>query len=639
MLSSLAWLAAFVVVVLAESEDHLLPTDAPELAGPAGKCLLQRRSDNSGLVASTPFSEAQHGCIGTYLEKVEALAPHSARHLRQRRWGGRSRQRHGTSMLQSLLAAPPVLGAGFSGTGTRSLALFMKQIGFKAHHPKHKSHDLPDAFWSQILSAGNRSSLETCTEILNDIEFSQAFSAGFDSLLGAPAAHHFLDFFAVSPSSRVILTTRPAEEWILASSHGRREDLGIPLQSPCGATHVDVDSKVAAQLWEAHHDLVRCMVPRQNFLEVRLTNGAMVDSARIAQFLGRTLAWPTPFPYIGEPEEATAALGKSTAVPEKLAVCVTGQLGRLELNSKIRNIIRPAMKAGLEVRVALVMDPRPETVYVHRPLGTVFMQTSASSSNQSYKVVDGPFKSLWDAANVMPHGVSMIFDPFAPDSFQVDDRYLPYQMYDKKNNYTEAYARTRVKSHTRQWQVLSRCWDQLGQFGFEDMDYLLRIRDDDYILNSFVPSGPANRGLRVPPCMTCHGMNDRLAMAVGNDAARLYLSSPLDKMRYHFDDVLARHRARTDETLNPESVQLDVALLNKLSIDPLGADLLSFATARYMSDGSQLFTCVPSYQRECSANATWDKFIARTFAVQANQSWDTISWHVNGTMMQCFKEA
>lgn len=637
MLCSLAWLATLVVVVVAEPEDHLLPAGTPELAGPAGKCLLQRRSDSSGLVASTSFSEAQHGCVSTYLEKVEALAPQSARHLRQRRWGGRSIQRNGTSLLQFQAAAPPVLGAGYSGTGTRALALFMKQIGFKPHHPKHKSHEWPDAFWAQIVSAGSHGSLETCTDILNDIDFSQAFSAGIYSLLGAPAAHHFLDLYAVSPSSRVILTTRPAEEWILASSHGRKEDLAVPLQSPCGATRADVDSKVAAQLLEAHHDLVRCMVPRQNLLEIRLPNGAMVDSARIAQFLGKTLAWPTPFPYIGEPEDFA---GKSTAaVPKKLAVCITGQLGRLELNSKIRNIISPAMKAGLEVRVALVMDPRADTVYVHRPLGTVFTQTSDSSVNQSYKVVDGPFKNLWDAANVMPRGVSVIFDPFAPESFQVDDRYLAYQMYDKHNNYTEAYAKTRVKSHTRQWQTLNRCWDQLGQFGFEDMDYLLRIRDDDYILNSFVPSGPAKLGLRVPPCMTCHGMNDRLAMAVGSDAARLYLSSPLDKMRYHFDDVLAKHRARTDETLNPESVQLDVALLNNLSVDPLGADSLSFATARYLSDGSRLFTCVPSYQRECSANATWDKLVEQTFMVQAEQSWDAITWHVNGTLMQCFKEA
>eukprot|EP00930_Biecheleria_cincta_P092382 TRINITY_DN8226_c0_g1_i1.p1 TRINITY_DN8226_c0_g1~~TRINITY_DN8226_c0_g1_i1.p1 ORF type:complete len:638 (+),score=99.13 TRINITY_DN8226_c0_g1_i1:115-2028(+) len=629
-------LAAFVVVVFAESSNHHPPTGAPDLAGLAGKCLLQRSSDSGGPAASRSFSDAQHGCIGTYLQKVEALAPRSASHLRQRRWGGRSRQRHGNSLLQAPTAAPPVLGAGFSSTGTMSLALFMKQIGFKPHHPKHKSHEWPDAFWAQIVSAGSHGSLETCNNILNDLDFAQAFSAGFDSILGAPAAHYFLDFYAVSPSSKVILTTRPTEDWILASSHGRIEDLAVPLQSPCGATHADVDLKVAAQLWEAHHDLVRCVVPRQNLLEFSLSDGAMVDSARIAQFLGRTLEWPIPFPRIGESQEFGAAPGESTTLPKKLAVCITGQLGRLELDSKIRNIIRPAMKAGMEVRVALVMDPRAETVYVHRPLGTLFTQILETGANQSYKVVDGPFKNLWDAANAMPHGVSVIFDPFAPEGFQVDDRYLPYQMYDKHNNYTEAYARTRVKSHTRQWQALDRCWDQLGQFGFEDMDYLLRIRDDDYILNSFVPSGPAKRGLRVPPCMTCHGMNDRLAMAVGSDAARLYLSSPLDKMRYHFGDVLATHRARTDETLNPESVQLDVALLNNLSVDPLDADSLSFATARYVSDGSQLFTCLPSYQRECSANATWDRLMARSFLVKAEQSWDAITWHVNGTQMQCF---
>ena len=56
---------------------------------------------------------------------------------------------------------------------------------------------------------------------------------------------------------------------------------------------------------------------------------------------------------------------------------------------------------------------------------------------------------------------------FAPLSFKVDDRYRLAQMFDKDNNYSEAYAKWRVKSHTQQWQILSRCWDQHGQFGLK----------------------------------------------------------------------------------------------------------------------------------------------------------------------------
>ncbi len=40
-------------------------------------------------------------------------------------------------------------------------------------------------------------------------------------------------------------------------------------------------------------------------------------------------------------------------------------------------------------------------------------------------------------------------------------------MFDNDNKYPEAYAKWRVKSHTQQWLILSRCWDQHGQFGLK----------------------------------------------------------------------------------------------------------------------------------------------------------------------------
>ena len=53
-------------------------------------------------------------------------------------------------------------------------------------------------------------------------------------------------------------------------------------------------------------------------------------------------------PESSKAEGPEAAAGAATR-PTKLAVCITGQLGRLELDSKIRNIINPAVQAGMDV--------------------------------------------------------------------------------------------------------------------------------------------------------------------------------------------------------------------------------------------------------------------------------------------------
>ncbi|CAE7485066.1 unnamed protein product, partial [Symbiodinium pilosum] len=126
-------------------------------------------------------------------------------------------------------------------------------------------------------------------------------------------------------------------------------------------------------LLQAHRRMVRCLVPRDKLFEVDASDTPNVDTAKLAKFLGfKPPRWDPPFPRIRLPEPKAATLqlpskkgkkgkkGKkehSSISGKSLALCITGQLKRLELKSKIKNVIEPAQAAGLNVRVAAVLDP------------------------------------------------------------------------------------------------------------------------------------------------------------------------------------------------------------------------------------------------------------------------------------------
>ncbi|CAE7883224.1 unnamed protein product, partial [Symbiodinium microadriaticum] len=204
--------------------------------------------------------------------------------------------------------------------------------------------------------------------------------------------------------------------------------------------------------------------------------------------------------------ESTGAAGKS------LAVCITGQLKRLELKSKLQNVILLAQRAGLNVRVAVVVDPAAAPVYVHTARGP------GTRLAKDVTMIDGPYGKLKEIESDLPASVSVIVEPFKPTLYQVDTRYVREL---GKNN---GDAETRAKSHVKQWQSLHKCWDLIQDL---DPDYTLRLRDDDIVYDTWVPSGTAP-GLVVPKCASFGGVNDKGALAISAPVAKAYLTSPFE---------------------------------------------------------------------------------------------------------------
>ncbi|CAE7326381.1 Crnkl1, partial [Symbiodinium necroappetens] len=107
----------------------------------------------------------------------------------------------------------------------------------------------------------------------------------------------------------------------------------------------EIGFDVAVRLYEAHERLVRCIVPAAKLTEINVFE-APVNVTALIDFFG----WPQPefvplYPRIGGED--------SRYDEENFLICVTGQIRRLELKTKVERLFLPLAQAGFTVLVAL----------------------------------------------------------------------------------------------------------------------------------------------------------------------------------------------------------------------------------------------------------------------------------------------
>ncbi|CAE7513566.1 unnamed protein product [Symbiodinium natans] len=534
-------------------------------------CLIQQRADAAKTLIEakdSPFSPAQWQCISEYGASVDADLPGFSRRLEQRHFGGTGQATTGSV----------ILGAGFGTTATRSLAAFGRQLGLGVHHfvQGHNAHEIPK-FWSRLThltKLQHPKGLDGCISTLNALNFSEAFDQGNDLLLDTPMAEHFLDFYAVSPQSKVILTNRDAVDWAKARLEWD-ETMVVPLHSPCGVKLATMSAEKAARLYEAHSRLVRCIVPAENLMEINVFDGSRIDVPALSEFLGKGRPEFAPlFPRVSDqrwgPEAKT-----------DFAICITGQIRRLELKTKVERLIRPLMDNNFRVIVALVLDPRGTASYVHRGPGEVF---------DDFVVVDGNFSSLQQAAEMFPGGMTLLGDPFIPRDYPVDERYVQ-DLYSQMPEKGVEYANQRAKSHMRQWEALERC-GQLLISPVNHANYTLRLRDDSAVLEPFVPRLDLleDRALYAPACSRFGGVNDKLALIRGRDTARDYFALSLDMVRHRFNEI---HELMVSSmgTRNPEHALKIMLDLNQTMTKHLEADDVPIVPSKNLRRDGKTYQC------------------------------------------------
>lgn len=94
-----------------------------------------------------------------------------------------------------------VIGAGWGRTGTSSLKIALEQLGFgPCHH------------MSEVM--GNPKQMQYWSDIANNasIDWDDVF-AGYRSSCDWPSSHYWRELADYYPEAKIVLTTRPGEEW------------------------------------------------------------------------------------------------------------------------------------------------------------------------------------------------------------------------------------------------------------------------------------------------------------------------------------------------------------------------------------------------------------------------------------------
>jgi hypothetical protein len=246
-------------------------------------------------------------------------------------------------------------------------------------------------------------------------------------------------------------------------------------------------------------------------------------------------------------------LSCSTAL--SVFICITGQLSRLEIFTKVNSIISPNRHHRLDV--VFVLDPNSQRstnlMLPHREL----------SYTESQVVVE--FEKA--GANVL----------FFDNRSQTDDPQVSATYVKQLNKvWMHKDARyQRAQNHFRQYEAFRRCNVQ------PSYDLYVRLREDTLVLSecrfSMLPVG-----IHVPRCNSWGGLNDRAAIVVGFANAKVYFH---DILRYFdgFDSFFSATQRRSIR--NPETFLAAVMTLTNVPIHIPCNTSLPFMSSHFDGNG------------------------------------------------------
>ena len=93
-----------------------------------------------------------------------------------------------------------------------------------------------------------------CREQLGALNYRLPPSVG--ALVDRPSAEAFLDFWWANPNALVLLTRRPALEWVRSRAKFGQA-MNLPVDRPCRLSFANASTEEIAQLLTLHDELVR----------------------------------------------------------------------------------------------------------------------------------------------------------------------------------------------------------------------------------------------------------------------------------------------------------------------------------------------------------------------------------------------
>lgn len=206
----------------------------------------------------------------------------------------------------------------------------------------------------------------------------------------------------------------------------------------------------------------------------------------------------------------------------KAFVCITGQLSRLELANKVRNLFRPwVLKYDVEFDVALVLSDTNHSS-LNRPRDQY--------RDQLYFSVADVVDDLTKLPGVTVLNTRLSYQPQHPI---VNPQYVAQRNASSHDKMTSAQLLHRVQNHIRQFQSISDCFRYMTLYGSpQSYDIIHRIREDSgYTAPIDFPRildlvSRQDMTIISSACETQNGINDRGSF-VSPRAAYDYFTAPL----------------------------------------------------------------------------------------------------------------
>lgn len=94
-----------------------------------------------------------------------------------------------------------VIGAGFGRTGTMSMKMALEQLGLGRCHHMEEVFENPETLqkWRAAVDTGEADWAD--------------LTAGYDCTVDWPSCHFWRQLYTANPGAKVILTTRPVDDW------------------------------------------------------------------------------------------------------------------------------------------------------------------------------------------------------------------------------------------------------------------------------------------------------------------------------------------------------------------------------------------------------------------------------------------